>query len=357
MRDAILIVSGSPKKIAGWVASFVSHHSIEVLCATSGMEGYEIFEREKPFLLLVDADLPDMTGASLATVLKDTQDGRNTTIYLYNVRRILQNTKADFYFTAQDDKELHEIMKAQIQSFMDKHYLSDAQSHDILMAVARQYAQLPKPIYTDEIEVRTLFSPMSDLSGDNFDYWLDLNRNHFYGFLLDCTGHGIASFTQVGSVRTLLKKACSVYQHGYLPSLGKVMEDVNNDLFSIDNDPTPACAILFDIDLTKKRLLYCSSAIPSFYFIRAGSNRVEEVKLQNYPLAAMEEVEFQEDEMDLTGIRDLIFASDGFSELFLGKRDENSITSDIAKHDDVSAVMIRFPKAQPPDHNEDSTEP
>ena len=218
MRDTILIVSGSPKKVAGWVASFVSHHSIEVLCATSGMEGYEIFEREKPFLLLVDADLPDMTGASLATVLKDTQDGRNTTIYLYNVHRILQNTKADFYFTAQDDKELHEIMKAQIQSFMDKHYLSDAQSHDIMMAVARQYAQLPKPIHTDTIEVRTLFSPMSDLSGDNFDYWLDLNRNHLYGFLLDCTGHGIARFTQVGSVRTVLKKPCSVYQHRYLPS-------------------------------------------------------------------------------------------------------------------------------------------
>lgn len=158
MRDTILIVSGSPKKVAGWVASFVSHHSIEVLCATSGMEGYEIFEREKPFLLLVDADLPDMTGASLATVLKDTQDGRNTTIYLYNVHRILQNTKADFYFTAQDDKELHEIMKAQIQSFMDKHYLSDAQSHDIMMAVARQYAQLPNPIHTDTIEVRTLLA-------------------------------------------------------------------------------------------------------------------------------------------------------------------------------------------------------
>ena len=135
------------------------------------------------------------------------------------------------------------------------------------------------------------------------------------------------------------------------------MEDVNNDLFSIDNDPTPACAILFDIDLTNQRLRYCSSAIPNFYFIRAGSDRVEEVKLQNYPLAAMEEVEFQEDEMSLDGIRDLIFASDGFSELFLGKRDENSITSDIAKHDDVSAVMIRFLKAQPPDHNEESTEP
>lgn len=341
--DRILLVSSHYEDIFDWVKEGASQYDVSIYVSQTGLDGLEQFTRLHPILTIIDACLEDINGMSLASIIKDTRYGEDATIYLYNIRKILQNTKADFFFVTENDAELKASMQMQLHNFLEKRFMEKMHSSEIMRAEKQQYDALPPPIENNLFKVSTLFSPMAKLSGDCYDFWTGEDSNGLYGFLLDCTGHDIVSYTQVGMLRSFLKKSCKMFQMGILTNdIRDVISEVNNDLFTVDTEPNPACAVVFHINFTENTLEYCTAGIPTFYIRENG--QIKPVECSNFPLGCMDGAEYTSQTMTLENIDEIIFSSDGFSELMF--HNDSIEEADIAKHDDVSAVTIWLKRSQ-----------
>ena len=226
---SILIVSPKAAIMKTWLTEYLTGFNITYRLAYTCSEGFDMFVRTQPPLMLVDGEVEDMNAMSFVTIIKDMAAGRESKCYLYHVEKILENTKADFFCVNSDDTQLKETMQAQVRRFLDKRFLKYNHSDEIRIARSRQLEQLPKPLDTPHFSVYNIFSPYSELSGDGLDYWLTKDAKGFYGFLFDCTGHDLLSYSNGGMLRSLLKKGCIFYQTGHLSSLAEVFHDVNND--------------------------------------------------------------------------------------------------------------------------------
>ena len=336
----ILIVSPKAVIMRTWLVDELKGFNINFKLALSCDEGFDLFNKNKPALVIVDGDVEDMNAMSFVTIIKDTAAGNYCKCYLYHVDKILQNTKADFYCINENDAELRETMRAQVRAFLNSRYMKYNHADEIQIAKSKQLEQLPKSINNAFFSVYNIFSPLSELSGDGLDYWLSKDEKGFYGFLFDCTGHDLMSFTQGGSLRMLLKKGCMFFQTGHLSSLSEVFHDVNNDLFDLDVDPMIAAAVMFYIDCENNKLTCCSAGIPSLYLKYTADTELQPFLMKNYLLGFAPNMNYDETEIDLSDVTELMFTSDGFSELFFHRN--NLPKENIAKHDDVSAIKIIF---------------
>ena len=336
----ILIVSPEAETMQQWLKEALDNFNIAYCPTHNCHEGFDAFARLKPPLIIVDGNVEDMNAMSFGTIIKDMAVNNDCYLYLYHVEKILQNTKADFFCINERDDELKEAMQAQVRSFLNARFMKYNHSDEINIARSRQLEQLPKPLETPNFNVYNIFSPLSELSGDGLDYWLSKDGKDFFGFLFDCTGHDINSNIQGGTLRAFIKKGCMFFHTRYLQSLADVFHDVNNDLFELDAEPLVAAAIIFYIDCEKNVMTCCSAGIPAFYMRRVGEDMLKPVMLKNYLLGYEPDVVYDEIEVNLNDVEEIMFTSDGFSELFYHKKDLPK--KNIAKHDDVSAIKINI---------------
>lgn len=314
--------------------------------AMTGMDG--LFKYQKmdphPLVVIIDEDLPDFHGSSIASIIKDTKEGKESIVYVINVTELLQNAKADYFM----QKPLNsEMLFLQVRQDIEKRLLMNSQSDEIQKAISMQTGMLPPPIRTEKFEITSIFSPYNDLSGDGIFYWYperSKEKDRLYGFLFDCTGHDISSYGQCSSLWISLRKELKDFQRGILPSLSEVMDSINGMLmeFSFGNDePNMPAAISFYFDFREKVMHYCSAGNPELLYLKKSSKTYDSIKMRSSPFGYLADTQYKEETLKLEGIQEVIFASDGFSELLL-KNQFPGFPSDSAKHDDVSVISVRL---------------
>ena len=342
-KDRVLVVSPAAAKIQQWLSEKVAElFTISIHTSTDAITGMKSVKKYFPVLIMVDDRLPDMNGMSFSSIVKDTLEGSESTIYLFNVEKLLQNTKANYFLpvlTSED--ELKNILMLQVKAFFEARYIQTIHADEYAAQKAMQYDSLPDSIDTSRFAVSSVFSPFDQLSGDGFDYWVGEEGNGLYGFLFDCTGYGPLSYPLVGNIRSDLRKSCKFLQAGMFGSLSEALEDVNFDIFntSPNNDPSPTAAIIFHLDFERNVLSYCTAGIPGFFIRRTGANHFEKKSARNYLLGMIPDAKFDEEKISLKGVDELMFSSDGFSELLYHR---NNLPKPLAKHDDVSAITIQL---------------
>lgn len=313
--------------------------------ATTGMEG--LFRYQKidphPLAVIIDEDLPDLHGSSVASIIKDTNDGKDSIVYVINVTELLQNAKADFFMPKPINTDM---LFLQVRQDIEKRLLMNSQSEEIQKAISMQTSMLPPPIRTARFEITSVFSPYNDLSGDGIFYWYperSKEKDRLYGFLFDCTGHDISSYGQCSSLWFSLRKELKDFQRGILPSLSEVMDSINDMLmeFSYGNDePNMPAAISFYFDFRENVVHFCSAGNPEvFYFKTDGT--MDSIKMRSSPFGYLADAQYKEETLKLENVQEVIFASDGFSELLL-QNQFPEYPSDMAKHDDVSIISVRL---------------
>lgn len=341
--EHILLIDPKPDTIQGWLTRWLSSYPAKLHVATNGLDGLRDAELLFPGLVLINCDLPDMSGMSVSTILKDSQNGPKMRTYLYNVGQIYENTKADYFCPKVEQETLSSMMKAQVLYYLNCKMQSAGHGAEIQRAKSLQYQELPKKIdVPGRFLVSSLFSAYNELSGDSYTYFLD-EKGNLFGVLFDCTGHDILAFSQVKALRTLLLKDLRIYASGVLyTSLSEVLSSVNEDLFavSINNMPEdmPA-AIVFHLDYEHQVFHYAMAGMPGL-LVRKVGEPFKVVEAESYLLGLDENATYQTDDLPLEGVTDIICCSDGLFELVYQK--ENVAESQIAKHDDVSAISITF---------------
>lgn len=196
-----------------------------------------------------------------------------------------------------------------------------------------QKKTLPKAIQQEALSIDYIFSPYSDFSGDCLDFWYSEKDNTVYGFLFDCTGHDVHSYSQVREMRTLFHLMFRLRRN----SLNFWLQNVNNELFRIyGNDTYCTAAVTFEFNLNSKTIRYCSAGIPYFWTYQHGE--YEQILMENFLIGCEPNCEFEEQSVDIHPGKGIIFCSDGLSEL-IGKDFEKLKKP---QQDDISSIFINM---------------
>lgn len=294
----------------------------------------DAYQQYHPLIVLVDEDLPDFNGMSIATILKDVENAPRCLVYLLIQSNLLEHTRADRYIAAATPQD---ILVEQIRADFELLTRQEA-SESYQNAVKMQNDMLPRAIETATFRAGSIFSAYNRLSGDSINFWV--NDEKLYGYLADCEGHDLASYGQVGSTWLSLKKAMWSYQVGIHKELSDVMATVNQDYVTLYDRTTIVPSLAFCLDCQAGVLKYCPAGIPSLFIRRRGKADFEAIPLQSPLLGYEMESRFQEQQLPLTNVDTIVFSSDGLSDLLLSEWQEAELPS--SKHDDVSAIYIKI---------------
>lgn len=197
---------------------------------------------------------------------------------------------------------------------------------ELAEAKEMQKSYLPSEIKNRYLSVKSIYSPFSHVSGDCLNYWWEDSKKTLYGYIFDVTGHSLASAMQISVIRMLFyqasKKALSV---------SEALEYVNRELVLDKHPKTLAVAIMFSLNPAKKVLEYSSAGISPFYIF---GEKQDLIKTSGYPLGYKKNATYQLNKRSIEGAKLLVFASDGFTELY-----DSKIPVD-GMHDDCSAILI-----------------
>lgn len=337
--ERLLIIDPEPEKLVPRIEQWLSHYEISILSASTGIEGMEKFKLYTPGLVLLNCELPDISGMSVASIIKDGKDGADTFVILYNFSHAYQNTKADLFFVQMGDEDFDATMSAQLTIHYTEKFTRMAYNLELRAALRRQYQQLPGILHAERYSVLNFFSAYSaGLSGDGFDYWQD-EAGNLYGLLFDCTGHDLSAYSQVMALRSFLKKDLKMYEVGYYKEISEVLESVNSDFFAIDGSPEMEAAIVFKLDIKAHKFLYCTAGMPGI-ITKSTAGKWKQIESRNYLLGCKKEARFDPEEIGIDSLAEILVCSDGFYELVFNDKEVKE--SKIAKHDDVSAVVIQL---------------
>ena len=304
---------------------------VKIVWVEDAMQGFRRYSKLHPVAVLAEAGLEPINGFSFLSVLRGFTAADLCPIYIVAPDKAKKlPVKIDRIFSASFSP----------QAFVDQ-LKYDAACCQIMptsltgyeRTVCEQTAQLPNVICRPDIEVSHIYSPYGDFSGDFLDYWMDGQR--LYGFLIDCTGHDINSFSQVREMKIIYH----LKFRQYAENLGTVMKEINQAIFDEYGVRRPLSAgLVFSLNREQEKLTYCSAGIPEFCVFR--DNRYETVPMENYLIGFSREAVFTASEMSLCGISDIIFATDGLMDLM--DKSVNELES--AKHDDTTAIFIKIIK-------------
>ena len=224
----------------------------------------------------------------------------------------------------------------------------EADLQEQLQLAARiQAGFLPEDFSHPLLSVHTIHSPFHLVSGDYFGYAWDNDQSKLSGFLLDVSGHGVASSLQGVAVNAYFRHSLS-----FSWTLPSRLEWINKNVLHYFTDETYAAAIYFEFDLVKQRLTFATAGI--YMFLAASGDLPVCIKKPGSLIGISASPDFQEFSIDIHPGDNFYFMSDGiyeqlpdvdnlpvasFERMFDKLRE---IADQPGRRDDCSALCIRL---------------
>jgi len=214
---------------------------------------------------------------------------------------------------------------------------------DMALATQVQRALLPTVPQSEYFRIATLFRPHSFVSGDVYHLkWRDAD-NVLRGFLIDITGHGLATALQTAAVNVLLHE---VLELPLSMSVSDQLSWLNRRIPQYIDEASFVAAIAFEADFTAGELRYASAGITDFLFnatritapgLFLGINDNEQYETKKLAFAAGDAVCFMTD-----GISDVLTSEQAWDKIKAREicREFNDDTYTDKIKDDVTAICI-----------------
>ena len=184
-----------------------------------------------------------------------------------------------------------------------------AVQNDVRLAGAVQRQLLPVEQSNEFFELRTVFSPQGWVSGDVFGYRWFAENKVLRGYLLDVTGHGVATALQTAAISALVGDAvarCSPDE--------AILTKLNRQLMPYFAEGSFAALLLFEFDFACSRLTWVNGGINRTL---VGSHDLSDwVVVPGSYVGILDEVEINAHVMELRAGDAIYFMTDGLSELF-----------------------------------------
>ena len=99
-----------------------------------------------------------------------------------------------------------ETVLINIRDVSEKQRIEQLLVQDVNLAGELQHALLPADLENNYCQVRSVFSPQHIVSGDHLNFSAPANRNKLTGYLIDVTGHGIATALETAAIRVVVEE-------------------------------------------------------------------------------------------------------------------------------------------------------
>lgn len=320
------------------LADITTGRFLEVNERWSWLLGYNATEAQDLTIFDINADMPDEHEKTAITELPSTIGRlRRKTGHLVEVEHsasfIQLGGETVLLFVARDlstERSLQATLHSQVK-----------------LAANIQAGQLPADCDNARVALRTIYSPYHVISGDFFDYAWNQEQNRLSGFILDVSGHGVAS--------SLQGVAVSTYFHNLLDSplrLAERLRQINRHVLHYFTDETYAAAIFFELDFTRQTLSYATAGI--YAFLAASGELPVCVKQPGSLVGISETPDYQEYTVSIQPGDNFYFMSDGIFEQIANYEEMplscfaetlqqlQALAENSERHDDCSALCIHL---------------
>jgi serine phosphatase RsbU (regulator of sigma subunit) len=208
------------------------------------------------------------------------------------------------------EQKVEERTKALAEKTNEEKRLREALYTELEKAGREQRAMLPPDMEETKASLRIIYEPHAFVSGDFCGYhWM--KKDLLFGYLIDVTGHGVATALQTAAINAMIRETVSA---GF--SLYEIMNELNRRVGDYLKDETLVAACCFELDFKQKQLRYISAGITEFF---ADSLSIKgRVKTPGSFLGASMHPEF---EVFYMGVQDgdvICFYSDGIADKLTG---------------------------------------
>ncbi|HWR38320.1 MAG TPA: PAS domain S-box protein [Patescibacteria group bacterium] len=218
---------------------------------------------------------------------------------------------------------------------------------EVSIAAALQKYILPRDFQDVLLTVEAVYSPYHVVSGDFYDYAWNPNHQRFSGYVLDISGHGVASSLQGIAVSAYFREVLASPMR-----LAAKLNWINRHVLRYFTEDTYAAAIYFEFDFTTKVLTYATAGIYGFL---ASTAELPAIVMQAGSfIGILDDAEYGEGSISFASGDSFYFMSDGIFDQI--SRDRSLTVKDFAgtvdwlrklatnegRRDDCCALCIRI---------------
>jgi serine phosphatase RsbU (regulator of sigma subunit)/anti-sigma regulatory factor (Ser/Thr protein kinase) len=132
-------------------------------------------------------------------------------------------------------------------------------NQDIMLAAKVQKALLPESFSESFLSVESIYHPYRSVSGDFYDFTWSKDNQRFSGFILDVSGHGIASSLQGLVISAFFRQTMDSPM-----GLAARLCWINQQASRYFTEETFAAAVCFEFDFAKRTLAFACAGIYKF---------------------------------------------------------------------------------------------
>ena len=276
---------------------------VEANAAFEKMTGYR-FPMEKPLYLL------DLVAEEAAAVMHSLNEIHSTGLLHPALRKI--RTREGRSRMVERTGTRVEIGGRQYQLTTLRDVTQERQRQqqlqkDLALAAQVQRALLPAIPCADCFKITTVFAPQGFVSGDVYYLEWDEPGKLLRGFLIDITGHGMATALQTAAVNVLLHQVMDLPRD---VDLSQRLIWLNRRIPQHIDESTFAAAIGFELDFSDGELRYAAAGIN--HFLLNG----EKFDVAGMYLGIREEEKFELNRRPIRAGDAVCFMTDGISDIF-----------------------------------------
>ncbi|MDU2066063.1 MAG: SpoIIE family protein phosphatase [Sporomusaceae bacterium] len=226
--------------------------------------------------------------------------------------------------------------------------LQEVIQSEVKLAGKVQRAMVPSDYVSKKILIRTIYEPLHLVSGDFYGIkWSD-DGQLLTGYILDVSGHGVATAIQTMAISTLLNEALEKEQVWSL----KMLQKVNSQLSYYLAEESFAAMMTFSLDFTKREITIISGGIN--YFLSSTFKQNGWVALPGLFLGLSKQADFRKITLPIQFGDTFYFLTDGIADLIFGQENVSVHDFDATvqflrkaannpqKYDDCSAICIKI---------------
>ncbi len=317
-RPKILIVDDSRTIVA--LINSILKEDYNTVTASDGLQAIEVNNREKPDLILMDVEMPNMNGYEACKIIKEQSLNTFTPIIFITSKGDLQSMKIGLKAGAEDyltkPFESEELL-ARVQAVLrtKKLYNQLMEAYALIDRERDTIARIQKSLICQELPKIPGFNFFADYqasakaSGDYYDF-IRIDDDHLGVLVADVSGHGSPAAVIMAMMRVLLRSFLA-----RMHSPKEVLETLNSTLCENQNSGHFITAFYGVIHLPSRKMTYASAGHNPPLLIEYETGSVQRLNTQKgFPLMIHCQNEIEEREIFMPANSKLICYTDGLTE-------------------------------------------
>ncbi len=215
---------------------------------------------------------------------------RGTLLYVERVGTVIRVDGKDIFLASLRDVTTERRRQAEL-------------SRDVEFARNVQLELLPHIESAEFVEIRTLYYPKNFVSGDSYHLEWRRQGTLLRGFLIDVSGHGLATAIQTAALSVLLREAATSDL-----SLVEQLRQLNAQSAKYFSDDSYAAMLGFELDWSQRELRIAGAGITQFY---ANGRKIETPGMF---IGLWADVEFSTGSLPVAAGDSFYFLTDGFTD-------------------------------------------